>query len=118
MEITDVRITLRNEDRLKAYASVTFDNCFVVRGMKVISADNRYLVSMPSRKRPDGKFQDIAHPTNQEMRKKIEDKILEAYERELKMRGAGPGSLLGSTPSTQTGPQVPVEDPESYRSPE
>lgn len=87
MEITEVRITLRDEEKLKAFANVTFDNAFVVRGLKVINGTSGYFVSMPSRKRPDGTHQDIAHPVNNEMRKVIEDRVLEAYENELKTKG-------------------------------
>jgi stage V sporulation protein G len=83
VEITEVRITIRNEEKLKAYASITFDNCFVVRGLKVISSFNGYFVSMPSRKRKNGSYQDIAHPINNEMRKLIEDAVLDAFETEL-----------------------------------
>ena len=83
MNITEVRITLRNEDKLKAFASITFDDCFVVRGLKVINGSQGYFVSMPSRKRKDGSYQDIAHPINNEMRKEIEDKVLDTFEREL-----------------------------------
>lgn len=87
MEITEVRITLRDEEKLKAFANVTFDNAFVVRGLKVINGTSGYFVSMPSRKRPDGTHQDIAHPVNNEMRRVIEDRVLEAYENELKTKG-------------------------------
>lgn len=83
MNISEVRITLRNEDKLKAFASVTFDDEFVVRGLKVISGKQGYFVSMPSRKRPDGTYQDVAHPINNEMRRKIEEQVLDAYETEL-----------------------------------
>jgi stage V sporulation protein G len=83
VDISEVRITLRNEEKLKAFASITFDDCFVVRGLKVISGSQGYFVSMPSRKRKDGSYQDIAHPINNEMRKKIEDKVLDAFETEL-----------------------------------
>lgn len=82
MEITEVRITLRDEEKLKAFANVTFDDAFVVRGLKVINGTNGYFVSMPSRKRPDGTYQDIAHPINNEMRRVIEDAVLGAYENE------------------------------------
>lgn len=82
MQITEVRIALRNEDKLKAFASVTFDDCFVVRGLKVISGAQGYFVSMPSRKRKDGTYQDIAHPVNNDMRREIEDRVLDAYETE------------------------------------
>ncbi|MEA3297038.1 MAG: septation regulator SpoVG [candidate division Zixibacteria bacterium] len=85
MEITEVRVRLRDEERLKGFANVTFDNAFVVRGMKIIRGDEGYFVAMPSRKRPDGTHQDIAHPITSEMRKKIEAKILEAYQTELSM---------------------------------
>ncbi len=84
MEITEVRIILRDEDKLKGFANVTFDNAFVIRGMKIISGNKGYFISMPSRKRPDGTHQDVAHPVNNETRRMIEEKILAAYEEELK----------------------------------
>ncbi|MDH4155708.1 MAG: SpoVG family protein [candidate division Zixibacteria bacterium] len=84
MEITEIRVTLRDEERLKGFANVTFDDAFVVRGMKIIQGNTGYFVAMPSRKRPDGSHQDIAHPVNGEMRKLIEERVLAAYEAELK----------------------------------
>ena len=84
MEITEIRVTLRDEERLKGFANVTFDDAFVIRGMKIIQGNTGYFVSMPSRKRPDGTYQDIAHPVNKDMRELIEGKVLEAYEMELK----------------------------------
>jgi len=95
VDITEVRITLRNEEKLKAFASITFDDCFVVRGLKVISGSQGYFVSMPSRKRKDGSYQDIAHPINNEMRKKIEDKVLDAFEVELSKGGPLPARSSG-----------------------
>lgn len=89
MEITEVRIFIRNEQKLKAFASITFDNCFVIRGLKVISGTQGYFVSMPSRQRPDGTFQDLAHPINNEMRKAIEDRVLQAFEEESKLHEDG-----------------------------
>lgn len=83
MEITEVRVTLRTEDRLKGFANVTFDNAFVVRGMKIIQGNTGFFVSMPSRRRPDGTYQDIAHPVNKDMRERIEQLVLAAYETEL-----------------------------------
>ncbi len=88
MEITEVRITLRDEDKLKGFANVTFDNAFVVRGLKIIAGTAGFFVSMPSRKRPDGTHQDICHPINNETRQLIEEKVLEAYETELKASAA------------------------------
>ncbi len=103
MEITEVRVTLRNEEKLKAFANVTFDGEFVIRGLKVILGNKGYFVSMPSRKRADGTHQDIAHPINNAMRKRIEDKVLAAYERELKAeteRATTEGPMEGETSTT------------------
>jgi stage V sporulation protein G len=80
VEITEVRVTLRNEDKLKAFANVTFDDAFVIRGLKVISGAKGFFVSMPSRRRPNGSHQDIAHPINSDMRQAIEQRVLEAYQ--------------------------------------
>jgi len=82
MEITDVVVYPINEEKLKAYVTLTFDNCFVVRDLKVIKAQKGYFVAMPNKKRKDGVIRDIAHPLNQEMRDYIEEKVLEKY-REL-----------------------------------
>ena len=87
MEITEVRIKLCDEERLKGFVNVTFDEVFVVRGMKIISGNEGYFVAMPSRKRPDGSHQDIAHPVTVEMRNLIEEKVLQAYESALEAQG-------------------------------
>ena len=99
MEITEVKITLRDEEKLKAFVSVTFDNAFVVRGLKIIAGAKGYFVSMPSRKRKDGSHQDIAHPINNEMRKTIEDIILDEYE---KVRSKQPAAAQAA-PSGESG---------------
>lgn len=79
MEITEVNITLRDEDKLKAFVNITFDDVFVVRGLKVIKGANGYFISMPSRKMPDGSFRDIAHPITNEFRQSIEKSVLDKY---------------------------------------
>ena len=88
MEITEIRVTLRDEEKLRGFANVTFDNAFVVRGMKIIQGNSGYFVSMPSRKRPDGTHQDIAHPVNRDMRNDLEKAVLEAYEEELRQQSS------------------------------
>ena len=88
MEITEIRLTMRNEDKLKAFANVTFDNAFVIRGMKIISGNKGLFISMPSKKRPDGTYQDIAHPVNTDMRRILEKAVLDAYDREINKIGA------------------------------
>jgi stage V sporulation protein G len=84
MEITEVKVFPVNEDKLKAYVTIIFDNCFVVRDLKIINGNTGLFVAMPSKKRKDGTFRDIAHPLNSEMRTQIEKKILQVYEQELK----------------------------------
>lgn len=80
MEVTEVRISMQDSGKLKAFANITFDNAFVVRGLKVIDGAQGMFVAMPSRKRPNGSFQDTAHPINNDMRKHIEEKVLSAFE--------------------------------------
>lgn len=87
MKITEVKIFPVNEDRLKAYVTIAIDDCFVVRDLKVIQGPGGLFVAMPSKKRKDGQFRDIAHPLNQETRSMIEDLVFEAYEKELKSMG-------------------------------
>jgi stage V sporulation protein G len=83
MEVTEVRIFPVQEERLKAYVAITFDNCFVVRDLKVISGNNGLFVAMPSKKRKDGTYRDTAHPLNNETRQLIESKVLEEYNKEI-----------------------------------
>ncbi len=87
MEITEITITLRDEDKLRAFVNVTFDNCFVVRGMKVIKGATGYFVSMPSRKMEDGTYRDIAHPINNEFRQYLEREIMREYRKTLEEQG-------------------------------
>lgn len=84
MEITEVRVyPVANDERLKAYATITIDKVFLIRDLRVISGSNGLFVAMPSRKMKDGTFKDIAHPLNSETRQMIEGKVLAEYEREL-----------------------------------
>ena len=93
MVITEVKVFPVNEDRLKAYVSITIDNCFVVRDLKIIEGTTGLFVAMPSKKRKDGQFKDIAHPLNQETRQMIEDKVFEAYENEVRAMGEAVNTL-------------------------
>lgn len=83
MKITEVRISVRDDEKLKAFVSITLDNCFVIRGLKIIKGNRGMFVAMPCRKRPDGTFQDLAHPINNETRHWIEEEILSRYRQEL-----------------------------------
>jgi stage V sporulation protein G len=89
MKITEIRIHLMGEERLKAFASVTFDDSFVVRNMKIVEGAKGVFLCMPSRKLPDGSHKDMVHPINQEFRKYLEDNIVKAYKEELAKNPGG-----------------------------
>ena len=88
MEITEVKVFSVDEEKLKAYITIVLDNCFVVRDLKIISGAAGLFVAMPSKRRKDGTFKDIAHPLNQSTRATMEKLILDAYLADLK-KGAG-----------------------------
>ncbi len=82
MEITDIRIKRVNEGgKLRAYVTVTFDNCFAVHNLKVISGQSGTFVAMPSRKTKTGEYKDIAHPINSDFRQRIQGRILEEFDK-------------------------------------
>ena len=84
MNITDVRIRkIEKEGKMKAVASITIDDEFVVHDIKVIEGEKGLFIAMPSRKATDGEYKDIAHPINKEMRDYIEKSILEKYEQAM-----------------------------------
>lgn len=87
MKITEVKVFPVNEERLKAYVTITIDGVFVVRDLKIIKGNEGLFVAMPSKKRKDGQFKDIAHPLNQETRNEIEQAIFDAYENEVRSMG-------------------------------
>ena len=81
MQVTGVRLAAapKPNHRLRAFATVTIDDCFVVRGVKIIEVASGYLVAMPSRRRPDGSFQDLAHPIHPGARAEFERAVLGAF---------------------------------------
>lgn len=90
LEITEVRVRLHRggpDDILRAFASITLNDCFAVHNLKVIDKEEGPFVSMPARKNRDGAFSDIAHPINREFREYMEAVVLSAYERELRSNG-------------------------------
>jgi stage V sporulation protein G len=94
IQITEVRVSLRNDEKLKAFVSITLNDSFVIRGLKIIRGNSGLFVAMPSRKRPDGQHQDLAHPINDSTRRYLTDRVMTEYERELIQAGA-----LGGAPA-------------------
>ncbi len=84
MNITDVRVRIiKDKGRLKAAATITIDDCFVVKDLRIVEGSDSLFIGMPSRKTKSGEFTDIAHPINKEVRTIIEEKVLAAYKEEL-----------------------------------
>jgi stage V sporulation protein G len=90
MEITEVKVFPIHEEKLKAFVSIVFDQCFMVNDIKIIQGRDGLFISMPSRKKKNGEFKDVAHPLNNETRRMIEEKVLAEYDRILQERGEPP----------------------------
>ena len=96
MEITDVKVIPVEDEKLKAFVSIVFDQCFVVTDIKVIHGPKGLFVSMPSKKRKDGTFKDIAHPLNNQMRQYLEEKVLTVYRQQVAGQAPSPAAPPGS----------------------
>ena len=90
MKITEVKVFPVSEEKLKAFVSVVLDGCFMVNDIKVIRGKDGLFISMPSRKKKNGEFKDVAHPLNNETRLMIEGRVLDEYEMVLRERGEEP----------------------------
>jgi stage V sporulation protein G len=90
MEITEVKVFPIQEEKLKAFVSIVFDHCFMINDIKIIQGRDGLFISMPSRKKKNGEFKDVAHPLNNETRRMIEDRVLAEYDRVLEERGEPP----------------------------
>jgi len=104
MEITEVRVFPVDEDKLKAFVSIIIDDCFVVSDIKIINGNNGLFISMPSKKRKNGTFRDIAHPLNNDTRRKIEEKVLARYKEVLARGGAAADRAAGDEDDRSDGP--------------
>lgn len=94
MQVSEVKVFPVAEEKLKAFVSVVFDGCFMVNDIKIIAGRDGLFISMPSRRKKNGRFKDVAHPLNNETRRIIETEVLAEYERvtgggEVKARPLG-----------------------------
>jgi stage V sporulation protein G len=109
MEITDVKVIPVDDEKLKAFVSIVFDGDFVVTDIKIIHGPKGLFVSMPSKKRKDGTFKDIAHPLNNKMRQYLEEKVLGVYRQQIASSAAGgPAAPSGGAPPSEP-PQGPAQ---------
>lgn len=85
MKITsvNVRITEKEDSRMKGIASILLDDCFAIHDIRIIEGDKGLFIAMPSRKTSSGEYRDIAHPITPECRKMFEDAVLDEYNKEL-----------------------------------
>ncbi len=116
MLITEVKVFPVDEEKLRAFVSIVFDNCFMVNDIKVIQGRDGLFISMPSRKKRNGKFKDVAHPLNNETRKMLEDQILSEYDRALS--GERSDEVRDSSRQTPLGKEVLPAADQTEESPE
>jgi stage V sporulation protein G len=102
MEITEVRINLNKGGKVKAFAQVILDGCFLVGDIRVLEGkEGTVTLAMPSRRLRNGSFRDIAHPLNTETRRKLDEVVLGEYQRVVKERGGPADGGNGQTRSQQ-----------------
>ena len=102
MNITQVKVFPVAEEKLKAYVSIVIDDCFLVSDLKVIRGPNGLFISMPSKRKKNGEFKDVAHPLNRETREKMERRILEEYEKVKDVPPPSPAPAPRSTPDPES----------------
>jgi stage V sporulation protein G len=82
-------VRLVDNDRLRAWATITLNQAFVIKGIRIIRGNQRVFVAMPSKQQKDGKYQDIAHPISKDFRDYLEERILDVYHRVENEGGGG-----------------------------
>ena len=107
MEITEIKVFPVDEEKLKAFVSIVFDRCFMVNDIKVIQGREGLFISMPSRRKRNGRFKDVAHPLNNETRRMIEDRVLAEYEQ----------AISGEAGVVEPKPEQPEEAPQAAEVP-
>jgi stage V sporulation protein G len=107
MEITEVKIFLVDEEKLKAFVSIVLDKCFMINDVKVIQGREGLFISMPSRRKKNGDFKDVAHPLNNETRRWMESTILAEYEQARAAQA--PAAVVNPAPAR------PLAQPEAQR---
>lgn len=106
MEITEVKVFPVRDKKLRAFASIVIDGSFMVNDIKVIQGKDGFFISMPSRRKKNGRFKDIAHPLNQQTRQVLEDKIIGEYRRVAGEEGERPSA---AEPAAEDRPAAAVE---------
>lgn len=122
MEITEVKVFPVREEKLKAFVSIVFDRCFMVNDIKIINGRDGLFISMPSRKKKNGDYKDVAHPLNNETRGRIQERILTEYRQVVGEDAVEPAArpkavATPAKPAPESTPK-PVTAPEPVAAPE
>jgi stage V sporulation protein G len=111
MNITDVRVSMVEDKtkKLRAFVSIVIDGCFFVQDIKIIEGEKGLFLSMPSKRRRDGTFKDVAHPINTETRKMMEEVIFAKYHEQQAAKGSA--SSKETEPAAEAEAAKPEEPP-------
>jgi stage V sporulation protein G len=95
MRVTDVRVRLfeRPDNKLKGFATITFDDCFMVHNIRIIEGGTGLFIAMPDRKLRDGEYVNVAHPLNNETRRMITEAVITEYQRTVAAAARGESAL-------------------------
>lgn len=121
MKITAVNMRLVDREKVKAFASITIDDEFVVHDLRIVQGEKGLFVAMPSRRLPNGEFRDVAHPIKSEIREMVQNAVLEEYERQLEAAPqaaealaeapAAPAAMVEEKPATELAGKPAEEAP-------
>jgi stage V sporulation protein G len=113
MQITEVKVFPVKEEKLKAFVSIVIDDCFMVNDIKIIRGRDGRFISMPSRRKKNGDFKDVAHPLNNETRRELEDRILAEYDRVRGAREGGEPEMSAASARAADATREDLGEPES-----
>ena len=80
MKVTDIKIRLKDEKKVKAIVEVTLDNQLIIHGIRLVQTDKAFLITMPHFKGKGDKYLDLVHPANANFRKYLTDEIVTKYQ--------------------------------------
>ncbi len=85
MEITNISVQKNEKEdpRVLGYATIVFDDCLKINGIKIINGNTKIYASMPHKKLQNGTYKDFVHPITKEFRDLIDNRVKEEYEKLL-----------------------------------
>lgn len=80
MKVTDIKIKLKDEKKVKAIVEVTLDNQLIIHGIRLVQTDKAFVITMPHFKGKGDKYLDLVHPANADFRKYLTDEVVTKYQ--------------------------------------